>query len=74
MAASKVIRGAWYWPERSELELQLWTGRRYLYSQVPAEVAEKFATAESKGRFYNAAIRNCYPCRELAERRRVYAA
>jgi hypothetical protein len=73
MAASSVIRGAWYWPERAELELQLHSGRRYLYSQVPADVAGDFAAAHSKGRFYNHYIRNCFPCRELIQQRRVLA-
>ena len=69
MAASSVIRGAWYQPDRRELELELWSGRRYLYTQVPAAVAEGFASASSKGSFYNGRIRNCFPCHELRERK-----
>jgi hypothetical protein len=71
MAASSVIREAWYRPDLRELELLLWSGRRYLYTHVPADIAERFAGAESKGRFYNRAIRNCFPCHELASPRRA---
>ena len=71
MAASSVIRGAWYWPEYNELELLLSSGRRYLYTQVPHAIAEQFAGADSKGAFYNRSIRKCFPCRELMQRRRA---
>ena len=71
MADSSVIRGAWYRPDLQELELLLWSGRRYLYTHVPSDIAERFADAESKGRFYNRSIRNCFPCRELIARRRA---
>ena len=71
MAASSVIRGAWYRPELQELELLLWSGRRYLYTHVPSDIAQQFAGASSKGSFYNRQIRNCFACRELMPRRRV---
>ena len=54
---------------RPEPLIELWSGRRYLYTQVPAAIAEGFASADSKGRFYNRRIRNCFPCHELRERR-----
>jgi hypothetical protein len=62
---SSVIRGAWYLPERQQLDLLFTSGRRYIYSDVPASVAGRFAEAESKGRFYNLEIRNRFPCREV---------
>lgn len=61
---STVIRGAWYLPERRQLDLLFTSGRRYVYSNVPMAVASRFAAAESKGRFYNREIRNRFPCRE----------
>ena len=70
MASSSVIRGAWYLPSRKELDLLFTSGRRYVYSDVPMAVAQGFADAESKGRFYNAAIRNCFPCRQVPDQRR----
>lgn len=69
MASSSVIRGAWYKPSRQELDLLFISGRRYVYSGVPMTVAQGFAEAQSKGRYYNAAIRNCFPCRKLGDQR-----
>ena len=65
MNSSTVIRGAWYLPERRQLDLLFTSGRRYIYSGVPPTVASRFAEAESKGRFYNQEIRNCFECREV---------
>ena len=69
MATSSLIRRALYRPDEGELDLLLAGGRRYIYSNVPAEVAEGFRAAESKGRFYNAEIRNRFPCREAGRAR-----
>lgn len=59
------IRGAWYQPNRRQLDLMFGSGRHYRYSNVPAEVAQRFAGAQSKGRFYNQEIRGSYACTEL---------
>ena len=64
---SSVIRGAWYLPNRRQLDLLFTSGRRYIYSGVPETIADGFARAESKGRFYNAEIRNRFPCREVGQ-------
>lgn len=69
---STVIRGAWYQPQRRQLDLLFTSGRRYRYSDVPMVVARRFVEAPSKGRFYNAEIRNCFPCTPIGgERRRA---
>ena len=65
MDASTVIRGAWYLPQRRQLDLLFISGRRYIYSGVPMAVARAFAEAQSKGRYYNAEIRNRFACREV---------
>ncbi|WP_246167124.1 KTSC domain-containing protein [Sphingomonas piscis] len=65
-----MIRGAWYRPDQAELDLLFVSGRRYVYSDVPPEVAQGFAAAASKGVFYNRTIRNAFPCREVSRRRR----
>ena len=65
--ASSVIRGAWYLPERRQLDLLFTSGRRYVYSGVPLAIAAGFAEAPSKGRFYNSEIRNRFPCREVGQ-------
>lgn len=68
--ASAVIDGAWYLPERRELDLLLVGGRHYRYSGVPLDVARGFGAAPSKGGYYNQWIRNRFPCRELGPQRR----
>ncbi len=67
---SAVVHGAWYLPQRRELDLLLVSGRRYRYSGVPDDVARGFVAAASKGGYYNRWIRNRFPCRELGNRRR----
>ena len=59
------IRGAWYLPNRRQLDLMFGSGRRYRYANVPAHVAQRFSDAMSKGRFYNNEIRNRFACTEL---------
>jgi len=71
--SSSVIRGAWYLPNRRELDLIFTSGRRYIYSGVPMAVAQAFRDAISKGRFYNAEIRNRFPCRRVDEQQRIAA-
>lgn len=62
---SSLIRSALYWPEHRALELCLAGGRRYLYLGVPAEVAEGFAQAASKGGYFNRAIKGRFDCHPL---------
>jgi hypothetical protein len=63
---STVIRRFAYDPDRAELEILFVTGRRYVYSNVPEEAVAEFGAAFSKGRHFNAHIRDRYPSRELA--------
>ena len=60
MMPSSVIRSHCYHPEREELEILFTTGRRYVYRSVPAEAADAFRAAFSKGRHFNAYIRDAY--------------
>jgi hypothetical protein len=50
-------------------ERQLWveftTGRRYVYSEVPDEVASAFRSAFAKGVYFNTRIRDRFPHREV---------
>jgi hypothetical protein len=62
---STVIRRFSYRPETRELEIIFTTGRRYLYSDVPAQAVDDFRGAFSKGAHFNRYIRDCYSCREL---------
>lgn len=57
---STVIQSHAYDPEREELAILFTTGRHYLYHRVPQEAYEAFRTAFSKGRHFNARIRDSY--------------
>ena len=51
--------------------LSVWfvaSGRRYDYEEVPAHVYASFRNAFSKGRFFNAVIRDNYNFRQPRER------
>ena len=51
------------------MEQNLWveftTGRRYVYSGVPEEVANAFRAAFAKGVYFNTRIRDRFPHREV---------
>jgi hypothetical protein len=61
---STVIRRFAYDPDRQELWIEFVSGRRYIYSLVPEEVAATFGSAFSKGVYFNSRIRDNFPCRE----------
>ena len=63
---STVIRRFDYSPERRELLVEFVTGRRYVYLDVQEEEARSMRAAFSKGRYFNARIRDRYRFRELA--------
>jgi hypothetical protein len=44
------------------------TGRKYIYEDVPPDVHAAFQSAPSKGRFFNAEIRDRYTCHEIRRR------
>lgn len=62
---SSVIRRFVYCPDSSELWVEFTTGRKYVYSQVPREVADTFRSAFAKGVYFNTRIRDRYPHREV---------
>ena len=55
---STVIRRFAYDAPARALDVEFVSGRRYRYRDVPAEVAGEFAAAFSKGRYFNARIRD----------------
>ena len=63
---STVIRSFDYHPALAALDIEFVSGRRYRYADVPENVAAEFRSAFSKGRFFNARIRDHYRCAELA--------
>jgi KTSC domain-containing protein len=62
---STVIRRFVYDQSGHALWVEFVTGRRYVYSDVPEEVAQTFRQAFSKGVYFNTRIRDQFPCREV---------
>ncbi|MCL6730035.1 KTSC domain-containing protein [Sphingomonas hankyongi] len=62
---STVIRRFVYCPDNSELWVEFVTGRRYVYSDVPSEVADAMRGAFAKGIYFNTRIRDRFPHREV---------
>jgi lysyl-tRNA synthetase class 2 len=57
---STVIRRSSYDPQARALDVLFTTGRRYVYHDVPQATADEFRAALSKGRYFNAYIRDAY--------------
>jgi lysyl-tRNA synthetase class 2 len=64
---STVIRRFRYDSAAAALDVWFVSGRRYRYYAVPEEVAGAFGAAFSKGRFFNARIRDRFACTELED-------
>jgi lysyl-tRNA synthetase class 2 len=62
---SAVIRRYAYDRESAALDVIFTTGRRYRYFMVPTYVADGLNEAFSKGRYFNARIRDRFPYEEL---------
>lgn len=62
---SRAIRSAAYDEARNELTVHFASGRGYVYSLVPADVAAAFAASTSQGRFHNEHLRDRYPFRKV---------
>ncbi len=62
---STAIQTIDYDPARSKLFVRFVSGERYVYVGVPAEVCRSFLDADSKGRFFQAEIRDQYPYNRL---------
>jgi hypothetical protein len=62
---STVIKRFDYRPNSGELEILFVTGRRYVYSGVPAEEVDALKAAFSKGTYFNRHIRDHYAYREM---------
>lgn len=62
---SSVIRRFVYDQSEGQLWIEFTTGRRYVYSDVPDEVAGALRSAFSKGVYFNTRIRDRFPYREV---------
>jgi lysyl-tRNA synthetase class 2 len=62
---STAIKDIDYDEARAKLQVQFVSGERYVYVGVPGEVHRSFVAADSKGRFFQAEIRDRYPFNRL---------
>ena len=62
---STAIRHFSYDARTEQLSVTFITGRKYVYGHVPPTVYDDFHAASSKGRFFNAEIRDRYPFRAV---------
>lgn len=62
---STVIEKIEYEAEHARLTVTFTTGRVYQYFLVPADLAEAFRAAFSKGHFFNTRIRDRFACRDI---------
>jgi hypothetical protein len=60
---SSVVRRFAYDAASKQLRIVFTSGSIYVYEGVPHEVYDGLRSAASRGRYYNAAIRNQFPCR-----------
>jgi hypothetical protein len=58
---SSNIRAYGYAPEAQKLTIEFNNGTRWAYDGVPPDVAEGFASSESKGSFFSKSIRMAFP-------------
>ena len=63
---SSALTDARYDPQSRDLDVGFVSGRRYRYSNVPPRIYEGLVSANSKGIFFNAHIRDKYAYRELS--------
>ena len=63
---SSLLASALYDGRHHLLDLELRNGKVYRYFQVPARCYAALLKAESKGRYFNAEIRNCFPVQLLS--------
>lgn len=67
---SSAIERVAYNPLSRELSVWFSGRRRYIYSDVPAEIYQSLCQAGSAGRFVNSAVRGRFDCRADPPRRR----
>jgi len=64
---SSLLAAAIYHPQTRWLDVELRNGEQYRYFRVPVECFHHLLQAESKGRYFNYSIRNCFPFQHLTK-------
>jgi len=67
---SSVIADIDYDDETAELDITFTSGKKYRYFGVPADVYSDFLDAPSRGKFFNAQIKDVYDFAEVFPARR----
>ena len=62
--SSSNLSAVGYDPEAQEMTIEFQSGARYVYSGVPAEVAEELRTSSSPGSYFYRNVRNQYSTRQ----------
>jgi hypothetical protein len=62
---SSVLASVLYMRELRLLEVEFNSGKLYQYFDVPEQRYNELLTAESKGRYFNANIRNCFSSKQI---------
>lgn len=57
---SSTMRSVGYEADIKVLEIEFESGAVYRFKEVPAKIYEGLMGAESKGKYFNREIRNCY--------------
>ncbi len=62
---STAIQSFHFQPATRQLSVTFVTGREYVYEDVPPGIYKAFRAAGTRGRFFNAQIRDRYDFREI---------
>ena len=65
---SRLLEAAAYYEQMTLLVLAFRSGAVYRYSGVPASTYYELLRSESKGKYFNAHIRNRYVCIKMPDR------
>lgn len=63
---SSLLASVLYDPHRTHLDVEFRSGQSYRYFNVPASCYQELLAADSKGRYFNRRIRNCFPYQNLS--------
>lgn len=68
---SSTLASVSYSADQRILDVEFCSGAVYRYFDVPTDIYSQLLEAESKGRFFNANVRNCFCYREIPSRRYI---
>jgi len=60
LVESSTLAAVSYLPEHGILELEFRSREIYRYFDVPPQIYSELLAADSKGRYFNASVRNCF--------------